>query len=339
MVVRQIPRISLAAATGLVEAIEAAGRDPDHVLRPLGFDRKVLSDPHGFIPSASFAQILEEAARATGDDCFGLHFGEHFHPKNIGALVYVVLNSPTFAVGFENVARYLRVHNEAAEASFVAGSKWSYLRHRLNLPAASYRQHHEWAMAVVVGTIRLMAGSAWAPVEVQFQHPAPSLTSEHVRVFGAPVSFGCTANAVVVEAELGERQVPAADARLYPILRQHLERVLDEVPPEDGLVASVRRAIAESMRHGDPTLTQVARRIAVGPRTLQRQLKDHGADFKGLVDDTRRQFCLRYLRDRKNTLTDISYLLGYSEVSAFNRAFKRWTGSTPTDYRRGLTSR
>jgi AraC-like DNA-binding protein len=83
----------------------------------------------------------------------------------------------------------------------------------------------------------------------------------------------------------------------------------------------------------------VSGRLGVGPRTLQRRLKQHGPAFKELVDDTRRQFGLRYLRDPKSTLTDISYLLGYSEVSAFNRAFRRWTGSTPTDYRRGSTGR
>jgi AraC-like DNA-binding protein len=106
------------------------------------------------------------------------------------------------------------------------------------------------------------------------------------------------------------------------------------MPPVDGLLTSVRRAIAESMRHGDPSLAQVARRVALGPRTVQRHLEQHGTTFKRLVDDTRREFGLRYLRDPKHTLTDIAYLLGYSEVSAFNRAFRRWTGSTPTDYRR-----
>lgn len=133
--------------------------------------------------------------------------------------------------------------------------------------------------------------------------------------------------------------MPAADARLYPIIKRYLDRALDEVPPEDGLLASAQTAIAESMRHGDPTLARVAKRMALGPRTLQRHLKEHGADFKTLVDDTRRRFVLRYLQDPRNTLTDVSYLVGYSEVSAFNRAFRRWTGSTPSDYRRGLTRR
>jgi AraC-like DNA-binding protein len=93
------------------------------------------------------------------------------------------------------------------------------------------------------------------------------------------------------------------------------------------------------MPHGDPTLTVVAGTMAIGPRTLQRRLRDQGADFKKLVDDTRRRFALRYLGDRKNTLTEVAYLLGYSEVSAFNRAFKRWTGSTPSDYRRQAKTR
>ena len=326
--------ISLAAAAGLGDALEAALVDPDQVLRTLGLDRESLEDRQGFIPSADFARVLEAAARESGDESFGLHFGERFHPKDLGPLVYVVMHSPSFAVGFENVARYLRVHNEAAEVSFVTGPPRWYMRHALNLSPVSHRQHDEYSLAVAVGTIRLMAGSDWAPIEVCFQHQAPARTTEHVRVFGAPVSFGHAANAIVVERDLIERQVPAADARLYPILKDLLERILDEMPPVDGLLTSVRRVIAESMRDGNPTLAQVARRLALGPRTLQRYLEQHGTTFTRVVDDARRQFSLRYLRDPKHTLTDIAYLLGYSEVSAFNRAFRRWTGSTPTDYRR-----
>jgi AraC-like DNA-binding protein len=90
------------------------------------------------------------------------------------------------------------------------------------------------------------------------------------------------------------------------------------------------------MRDGDPKLTRVAKKIAMSPRSLQRQLKEHGVDFKQLMDDTRRRFALNYLRDRRNTLTDVAFLLGYSELSAFNRAFRRWTGSAPLDCRRRL---
>jgi AraC-like DNA-binding protein len=333
--VRTRLQISVAATTGLIEAIESAGGNPEQILRACGLDRSTLSKPDAFIACSDFAAVLDEAARATGDDCFGLHFGERYNPKNIGPLTYVVLNSPTIEVALRNAGRYLRVHNEAARVSFAMEGRLGYMRHVLaDLGGEDPRQNNEYSMAVGVGLIRLMVGSQWAPVEVQFAHPAPRNTSEHTRIFRAPVSFGLPTNALAIEPEFVERQVPAADERLYPVLRRYLDNVLREMPREDGLLASARRIVGELLRDGDPTLAQMASKLEIGPRTLQRRLKEDGIDFKALVDDTRRRFSLNYLRDRKNTLTEIAYLLGYSEVSAFNRAFKRWTGATPSDYRR-----
>jgi len=334
------PMISLAAATGLVEAIGAAGGDPREVARAAALDPAVLSQLDGSIACSDFARLLQEAARITGDGCFGLHFGERYQPKHIGPLVYVVLNSPTIGVGFENVIRYLHVHNQAAVISLDVEPPWAYLRFGLQgVPIETARQQTEYGMVVALTTIRLMAGSRWTPLDVQFAHQGPPDTSEHVRIFGAPVSFGAATNAFVIEPQFLERQVPAADEGLYPILRTYLDRVLKEMPREDRVLASVRRAIGESMREGDPKLPVVARKIGTSQRTLQRRLREHGTDFKALVDDTRRRFSLNYLKDRSNTPTEIAYLLGYSEVSAFNRAFRRWTGSTPARYRRPQVAR
>jgi AraC-like DNA-binding protein len=326
--------ISVSAMAGLPEAIRAAGGEPAQILRSLGIDRSVLSNPEGYIASSIFIRILEEAARATGDDCFGLHFGERYNPKNIGPLMYVVLNSPTMGAAFENGARFLKVHNRGANLSFTMEGERAYLQHRLeDLDVDSARQHNECSMAVVLNTLRLMAGSQWTPQEVQFAHGAPDRVSEHLRVFGAPVSFGCPANAFIMERDLLERQVPAADPRLYHILKQYLQRILDEMPREDELFVVVRRAIGELLRDGDPKIARVAKKIAMSPRTLERRLQERGVGFKKLMDDTRRRFALSYLRDRKNSLTDVAFLLGYSELSAFNRAFKRWTGTTPLHFR------
>ena len=329
------PMISIAATTGLFDAITAAGGNPDHVLRTIGLDRSAFSNPEGFIASASFARLLEEAARATADDCFGLHFGERSNPKNLGPLIYVFLNSPTIAAWIVNVDRYYHVFNQAAKWFFTIEGNWGYIRFLLtDLGIEAPRQHNECSMTVALNTLRIMLGSQWTPQEVQFAHQAPGQIAEHHRVFGAPVSFGCETNAFIVGREFAEREIPAADPRLYRILKRYLESVLSEMPREDSLLALVRKSIAESMRDGDPKLATVSRKVAMSPRTLQRQLKEYGVDFKKLTDDTRRRFATHYLKDRKNTLTEIAFLLGYSEVSAFNRAFKRWTGSTPLDYRR-----
>jgi AraC-like DNA-binding protein len=328
------PMISVAATTGLLEAIGNAGADPDQVLRTLELDRAVLSNAESFIPCSTFARLLEEAARATGDPCFGLHFGERFNIKNIGALAYVVLNSPTIAVADQHVARYLKLYNQAAKVFFTVEEKRAYLQYVLvELGIAVPRQENEYSMVIRLNTIRMMVGSQWAPLEVRFAHEAPEQILEHLRIFGAPVLFGYPTNVFVIEREFLERQIPAADERLYEIMRRYLERILEEMPQEHEVLASVRRAIAESMREGDPNLARVAKKMAMSPRTLQRQLKEQGMEFKNLVDDTRRRFALSYLKNRKNTLTEIAFLLGYSEASAFNRAFKRWTGRTPLTYR------
>lgn len=334
------PKISLTAAVGLIEAIAAKGADPDAVLRTVGTTRTVLTDPNGFIPSADFAHLLEEAARATGDEYFGLHFGEHFQPRNIGPLIYVILNSPTMAVAFDNVVRYLKVHNEAGQVTFGYDERSAYLR---QVPPGTsverMRQASEYSMAIALNTIRLMAGSRWAPQEVEFAHQAPSRSDEHLRVFAAPVSFGYGANRLIIDRAFLDRQVPAADDRLYPILRQYLDRMLKEMPREDDVLTSLRRTVAEAIRAGEPNLAEVASKSAMSGRTLQRRLREYGLDFKKLVDDTRRRFSLKYLEDRAHTPAEIAYMLGYSEVSAFNRAFKRWTGSTPSSYRRETAGR
>lgn len=328
--------ISIAATTGLLEAIRAAGADPNQVLHTVGLDSSVFSKTEGFIESSRFARLLEAAAGVTADDCFGLHFGERFNPKNIGPLIYVVVNSPTIAAAIENAGRYLKIHNEAANLSLRVEGEHAYIQHMLvDMGMIHTRQHNEFSMAVTLNTIRLMAGSEWGPQEVCFTHERPAETSEHLRVFRAPMVFGCPTNALVTSREYIDRQVPAADPRLYRILKRYLDHILSEMPREDSFLASIRKVVAERMRDGDPTLAQVAKTLAATPRTLQRRLKEYGVAFKTLTDDTRRRLALGYLRDRKHTLTEVAFLLGYSEVSAFNRAFKRWTGVTPLQYRQG----
>ena len=334
---RTPPMISLAAATGIIEAIVARNGNPDQILQTVGLNRSIISDEERFIPASTFARLLEECARATKDDSFGLHFAERYNPENIGALAYVVLNSPTMATAVENAARYMRLHNEAATVESSIEHDRLYMRVRLaRLGLKAKRQLNEYSMTLALNTIRMMAGSRWAPREVQFAHEAPRDRSEHVRVFGAPVVFSCSSNAFIIDREFIERQVPAADPLLYKVLKQYVDHMLSEMPAENGLVAMVRKVVAELMRDGAPKLARVAATMALNPRTLQRQLGDYGVEFKDLVDDTRRRAALNYLRNPKHTLTEIAFLLGYSELSAFNRAFKRWTGATPLNFRRQL---
>ena len=166
-------------------------------------------------------------------------------------MIYVFLNSPTIAAGIVNVERYLHVFNQAAKWFFTVEGDWGYIRFLLtDLGIEAPRQHNECSMTVALNTLRIMVGSQWTPQEVQFAHQAPSQIAEHQRVFGAPVSFGCETNAFVVEREFGEREVPAADPRLYRILKRYLESVLNEMPQEQPpcLGSKVHRGVDERWR-------------------------------------------------------------------------------------------
>lgn len=136
-----------------------------------------------------------------------------------------------------------------------------------------------------------------------------------------------------IESPGVEQVLPAADRTFYDALKEQLEAQSSE-PPRLALLISVRKAVAESLKDGKPGLIRVARKLELAPRRLQRKLKMYGMNFKEIVDETRSRLALTYLNDSKNTLTDIALVLGYSEVSAFNRAFKRWMNSTPLEYRR-----
>ena len=332
------PTVSVAATTGLVEAISAAGADADEILRAVGLKRSALANADGFIPSAAFALALEEAARATGDEFFGLHFGERFDPKDLGALTYVVVNSPTVSAACHNIERYLHIHNNGANVAFTVEGGRGYLRYSVARGSAQpKRQQNEYSMALIVKTFRLVAGSHWRPSEIQFAHHEPADTADHRRVFDCPVTFGAAANALVVEHDFVERLIPAADEKLYRVLKQHAERILNEVPRENDFPGAVRQAIAELIAQGEPKRERVAEKLGMSARTLERRLKEHGVAYRDLVNGMRRQFALDYLRDRERTVTEVAFLLGYSEVSPFNRAFKRWTGSTPMEYRAGVS--
>ena len=334
---RAQPMISVTAASGLTDLIAAAGGDPDHFLAERDLQPSVIARRDAFIACSDFARLLEDAASTLADPCFGLRLGERIDPKNIGSLIYAVVNAPTIAVALETAVRYLHLHNEAVQVSIETRLRLVYFRYVItDVKLDEPRQFNEYSAAVALNVLRLMAGSQWVPREVQFAHAEPGETAHHQRLFRAPLAFACATNAFVMDREFFDKPVPSADPRLFEILRGYLEDILSRMPREDEILAGIRRAIAESMREGQPRLSRIAKLLARSSRTLQRLLESHGLNFKDMVDDTRRRFALDYLQNNANTLTEIAFLLGYSEVSAFNRAFKRWTKQTPVSYRRSI---
>jgi AraC-like DNA-binding protein len=323
-------------AAGVLEAVAAQGGSTARVLAAVGLTSVDLADPDRLIEVEQVMMLFEAAARETGDDRFGLHLGTTYAFASIGPLAYAVLNAPTVAVAVQNLARYGR--------TFLEGGAITLERHgaRIELGYAlddadreRCRQHAEGAAVVNVRVLRQLIGPDWRPRAVLFGHSEPRDTAEHARLLGAPLRFRQPiAMTIVFDADVLARPVPGADRRLLPIVERHLEELLAS---KDGSVLDdVRNAIAEALCDGAPTIRVVAKRLGASVRTLQRRLAAHGAVFTTLVEDVRRDVALRYLADGKAAVTEIAFLTGYSEASAFGRAFRRWTGSTPLAARKRL---
>jgi AraC-like DNA-binding protein len=324
-------------AAGVLDAVAARGGVPGRVLAAAGLTADDLADGDRLLDLDRMMALYEAAARETGDDAFGLHLGTTYDFASIGPLAYAVLNAPTVGVAVENLARYGRAFVPGGAVTLDRDGADVVLSYALDVADfETCRQHVEGAAVVNLRVLRRLIGPDWQARCVRFGHAEPTDTSEHRRLLGIPMRFRQpVAMALVFDAGALDRVVPDADRRLLPIVERHLQELLPQRP---SMLDDVRHAIAEALCDGAPTIRVVAKRLGTSVRTLQRRLGAEGGVFTTLVEDVRRDVAMRYLADGKANLTDIAFLTGYSELSAFGRAFRRWTGSTPLAVRKQLRS-
>ncbi len=331
------PRMRAGGAAGVLELVAASGGSPSRVLANAGLSAADLDDPDRLLDTSRIALLFEAAARETGDDAFGLHLGERYLLASLGAVSYAVLNAPSVETALRNLDRYGRIQLQGGRLALERRGTAAMLTYDIGVDRESARQHGEGAAVIGMRLLAQLVGADWRPRHVLFGHSRPAATAEHTRIFRAPLRFQQPVTAAIVfdAADLG-RTVPDADRRLLPIVERHLDELLASSGGDDDWLGTVRSAVAESLADGAPAIQTIARRLALSVRTLQRRLGDHGVVFKTLVDELRRDLALQYLADGKADLTEIAFLVGYSELSAFDRAFRRWTGSTPVAARKDL---
>ena len=319
-----------------IQRMEGAGGSVDDALAHAGLSRETVLQPDSRIELRRHVVFIEYLAQQSGDECFGMHNRADADPAEAGVVGFVVMTAPTLGEALKSLVRYQNIHLDARTELAVA---LGVARVSINVPFLKpneYRHACEGGLVMILNLFRTLLEDDWSPDEVHFQHAGPSDGSEHRRVFGAPVHFEQRQSALIFDAaELG-RDCRTADARLNRVIQQRLDVLLGTGPEQDDLVAALRRLISEALRQGHPAVAPIARAVSMNPRTLQRRLRALDLSFNGVVDDVRQELAQRYLADPGLTLTDIAFLLGYSESSAFTRAHRRWTGVSPQVYRRRL---
>ncbi|RJF87431.1 AraC family transcriptional regulator [Oleomonas cavernae] len=289
-------------------------------------------------PVTRWRAMLERAAAHLRDPLLGLHLGRTITPAYFGVMGYVLLACPNVAAAFLRFQQYQRLLYDvnpmhyAMEADTVM-LEWGVEAGRPG-PLVD-----ECAITALVQLLRDITDRRANPLEVRFVNPPPADPKPYREYFGCPVHFAQAATAVRYPAKIMALPLRGPDPALLDVLERQADALLDELPRPDDFEQGVRRCIARLAREGEPSLERVANELHCSTRTLHRRLEQRGGSFRGLVDDTRRRLADDYLTDPRLQLAEIAQLLGYSEQSAFTRAYRRWTGRTPKATRQLATAR
>ena len=206
-------------------------------------------------------------------------------------------------------------------------------------PSTPLRHPVEGILALSLLQGRRAIGEEFAPLAVCFTHARPQQVSEQERIFRAPVHYGCPRNELLLDRALLSRPQPRAEPRLLAMLDRQLAGLLSALPEDRSFQAAVRRCMMDELPEREPGMATIAAKLHMSPRSLQRRLKSEGTSFAQVLFSLRHDLALRYLRDERLAIGEVGFLLGFLDVAAFQRAFKRWTGSTPAQYRRSAQDR
>jgi AraC-like DNA-binding protein len=327
--------VAVAFLRALLDRAAASRVDTTRILEAIGVTRTTLVDVNGWVPVGAVARAWVLVSEQAADPDFGLHAAETLPIGVYGVLEYATMSSPDIGETLQRVARYYRLMGAMSELGLDVGAAGCRvtLRPVVDIgPLELLRHYHEYTFAFLVSRGRMLGGERVAPSEVRFMHPEPATgVAEHARVFRAPVRFDQPMNELLVARAVMDIPLRAADPAVSAILAKTGETMLaaEAGDPLD----RVRTAVGAALDAGDARLEVVARRLGVGARTLQRRLGGRGTNYARLLDDVRREKAQQWVEQGTMSLGEIAFGLGFSEPSAFHRAFKRWTGRTPGRYR------
>ncbi|MDF3030690.1 MAG: AraC family transcriptional regulator [Moraxellaceae bacterium] len=285
------------------------------------------------IPLGDWILLLEQIRAVDPRPALGLYIGQCIAPRHAGVMGYLAGSCHSLGEAFLRFDRFHRLVYDGNPAQMavhgdVVTASWG-IEHGLPGQLAD-----ETAIAAFATIVRKLVNRRLAPTAVNFVNAAPADIGPYEEFFGCPVTFGGTLTCVTFPASHLLLPIAHSDPGLRALLENQAESLLRALPSQQSFQTELKEALVRSLHEGMPTLECVAQRLAMSPRTLQRRLAELDLNFQHLLDRTRAELARGYILEGNLTLSEIALLLGYSEQSAFNRAFKRWTGQTPKSLRR-----
>jgi len=324
----------------LLARAASAGLAPGPLLARWSLDPALLDEIDGRVPASVVRALWEELPTACGDPELGLNLAAAAPDAALGIVAYLVLHAPTLGQGLVAAVRHARLLQDVADC-FVEPVERGLRFVQAPVPNGPVPPRHavEFAFARFVYMARRSTGVDVKPASVRFAFPRPANVAPHEALFQCPLLFDHPRNELELDAETLSLPQRTADAWLRTLVEKHGQALLERLGERPGFAAEVTAALSVELQTGRGDLASVGRALALSERTLQRRLAQEGVSFRALTDEVRRGLATQYLADGRVSLSEIALMLGFSEQAAFQRAFLRWTGVTPGQYRRGERAR
>jgi len=311
--------------------------DVDTLLRKAGLSRTQIEDPHVRISVRSQVLFLDLVAKALGDDLLGFHLAQNFDLRMIGFLYYVLASSETLGEALGRTARYSSIVHEGFRVTVREGKEIDVVLESVGVPRRLNRHQIEFSFVTLIRACREITKLRLTPNHVSFVHRRSLPPAEMSNFFGCKVEFGAEIDQETFSRSILGTTVVSADPYLNKLLIKQYEDVLAHRKlNRNPFALRVENAIVPLLPHGKANAKDVAQKLGMSQRTLARHLASEGLTFVKMLQELRLDLAKRDLADRDLSITQIAWLLGYREVSAFTNAFKRWTGETPRMARQEL---
>jgi AraC-like DNA-binding protein len=317
----------------LLDYLKKVGVDPKAILDRAGIPPSALDGAKGRFPKREFQRLWQVASEATGDPAIALRVSTMVRTDTLGIIGHLVLESESRRKAFER-ARELSplLWGEGFECEFETKGEVAFMRCNTERDPYAGRFITEYAVGIVVSIGRAIETDDSGPVEARFSYPAPPYADEYERILRVPVRFDAGENGVLFRMPAIDTLNPAADAILRRLLERYADEQLARMPPGASFSQRVRSCIRSMLPAGGLTAEIVARQLHASERTLRRRLKDEGTSYQEILQEVRIELACHYLTKEKREIVDVALILGFSDQSAFTKAFRHWTGQTPADF-------
>lgn len=319
---------------GIDSLINQLGGNATALLQQNAIDPNVLSNPEHTIAFRSFDALLENAATALQCPHFGLLLAQQQGLLPLGIYGQMMRRSPNLQTAFYLADRHSGLHQYSISWQLSVENAYAQIRcHYVQPQQAPAIQHRLFSIARVFISLRALIGNDWRASSVAFIHAPPSRTADYQNLFQSPVDFNRPFDGLIFPASDLRRPFQESDSKLLTLLKQHDAAMKSRYQSTDDIVSSARKMIQQTLGSGSCNFESVATLLQLAPKTLHRRLQSQGETFKQLLNEIRHETAIWYLQRSNLSLTQLAEILGYSELSAFSRAFKSQCGLSPVLWR------